>query len=73
LTLVTNGPRSSLFGQISAALEPKAIAGVQTNGALHRLREVIEQNRTVDEMPEMFCFGLLREFDIPELAALAGR
>jgi hypothetical protein len=31
---------------------------------------VIEQNRSVDQMPEMFCFGLLEAADVKQLAAL---
>jgi hypothetical protein len=31
---------------------------------------VIEKNRTVEQMPEWFCFGLLAEFDIRQIAAL---
>jgi len=34
------------------------------------LKEVLEQNRTVGQMPEVFCFGLLRDFDVLHLAAL---
>jgi hypothetical protein len=26
----------------------------------------------VTEVPELFCFGLLEQFDIPQLIALAG-
>ena len=35
------------------------------------LKEVIQQNMTVDQAAELFCFGLLEWFDIPQLAALA--
>ena len=35
------------------------------------LKEIIEKGVGVDKMPEMFCFGLLREFDMKELIALA--
>jgi hypothetical protein len=34
------------------------------------LREVITGNLTVMDRPEQFCFGLLREFDVPQLQAL---
>lgn len=61
------GPRSSLISLVAGKLEPKAINGVATEGALASLRQIIEQNRTYEEMPECFCFGLLKEFDIPQL------
>ena len=35
------------------------------------MKEIIEQNRAVNEAPELFCFGLLEQFDMAQLAALA--
>ena len=34
------------------------------------LKEVITQNLSADKTPELFCFGLLEEFDIPQIEAL---
>ena len=31
---------------------------------------MIERNWTVEQTPELFCFGLLEQFDIPTLKAL---
>jgi len=70
VTLVAWGPRSSTFALVAAALEPKAVAGVELHGALGSLREVLERNWAVDKQPEMFCFGLLEAFDMPQLTAL---
>ncbi len=69
--LAATGPRSSTFALVAAALDDKAIGQVELTGAFGSLKEVIELNRGVDQMPEMFCFGLLKEFDIKHLAALA--
>ena len=68
--VVSVGPRSSLFSLVAAALEPRAIAGLEQHGAMSSLREIITQDITVDKRPEQFCFGLLAEFDIPQLTAL---
>jgi hypothetical protein len=70
VTLVSCGPRSSLFSLVAAALEEKAVAGAELQGALGSLKEVIEKDWTVDKQPEMFCFGLLEAFDVPQLTAL---
>jgi hypothetical protein len=64
------GPRSSLFSLVAAALEPDAIAGLDAHNAMSSLKEVIGQDLSVDKFPELFCFGLLEEFDIPQLTAL---
>ncbi|MCX6901436.1 MAG: acetylxylan esterase [Verrucomicrobia bacterium] len=70
VTLTACGPRSSTFSLIAAALEEKAVSGVELRGALGSLKEVIEKDWTVDKTPEMFCFGLLEAFDVPQLTAL---
>ena len=70
VTLVACGPRSSTFSLITAALEEKAVAGTELQGAPGSLKEIIEKDWTMDKTPEMFCFGLLEAFDIPQLTAL---
>ena len=67
------GPRTSLGALIAAALDTKAIAGHSTEGAYRSLHQILEQNLGVDKAPELFCFGLLESFDIPQLEALATR
>jgi hypothetical protein len=64
------GPQSSLIAVVAAGLEDKAIGGLDLHGSLGSLKEIIEQNRVVNEMPAVFCFGLLEAFDIKQLAAL---
>ncbi len=71
--LEAHGPRTSLIALVAAAIEPDAIAGVRTHGAWASLRAVFDQNLSAQDMPEMFPFGLLAEFDIPEIAALGAR
>ena len=34
------------------------------------LREIISKDLTADQTPELFCFGLFEELDIPQIAAL---
>lgn len=68
--LVSVGPRSSVFATVAAALEEKAIAGLELRQPLNSLRELIEKNIGVNQQPELFCFGLLEQFDVPQLRAL---
>jgi dienelactone hydrolase len=70
VTLRSIGPRSSLFALVAAALEPQAIAGLETEGAMASLKEIIQKDLSADKAPELFCFGLLAEFDIPQMQAL---
>ncbi len=68
--LVALGPRSSTYALVAAALEPKAIGKLEVRSPLGSLKEAIEQNWSVNEKPELFCFGLLESFDIRQIAAL---
>ncbi len=70
LHVVTVGPRMSLIALVAAGLEEKAIGRLELHGAWGSLKEVLEQNRSVDQMPEMFCFGLLEALDVKQLTAL---
>jgi hypothetical protein len=71
VTVVAVGPRAGTFALVAVGLEEKAIGGLELHGAPGSLRDVIEQNRTVEQAPELFCFGLLEAFDVKRLVALA--
>lgn len=68
--LASIGPRTSLMALTAAALEPEAIAGLETHEAMTSLKEVIQSNKAVTDAPEYFCLGLLEQFDLPHLQAM---
>ncbi|HXB70537.1 MAG TPA: acetylxylan esterase [Candidatus Acidoferrales bacterium] len=70
VSLAAYGPRTSLIALVAAAMETDAISDVKLVRPLASLREVIERDMTVVEAPELFCFGLLEAFDIPQLSDL---
>jgi hypothetical protein len=71
VTLIAEGPRTSLIALVSTAMEADAIAGVELHKSLGSLKELIEKNQLANQTPEMFCFGLLEHFDVLQLAAMA--
>lgn len=71
VTVQAHGPRTCLMALCAAALTPEAVNAVTVQGALGSLKEIIEQNKGVDQAPDLFCFGLLEQFDIPQLVALS--
>jgi dienelactone hydrolase len=71
ITIFAAGPRSSTAALVASAIEPSAIQGAELTGSLKSLRQLIEEDKTVAEFPELFAFGLLAEFDIPQLLALS--
>jgi hypothetical protein len=72
VALDSTGPRSSVFALVAAALETKAIGAVKQTEPLGSLHEIISNNGSVDQKPELFCFGLLESFDVPQLRQLVG-
>lgn len=68
--IVAVGPRSSLIATVAAALETTAISELELRGSFGSLKEIIEQNLTAENAPELFCFGLLEHFDVAQLVAL---
>ena len=58
------------FSKVAAALEPKAVGKPMLDGSLESLKQVIDKNWTVEQAPELFCFGLLEAFDIKQIRAL---
>ena len=68
--LVAVGPRTSVAALVAAGLEPESIGDVQLHGCYKSLKQVIESKLGVNRAPELFCFGLLEQFDIPQLEAM---
>jgi len=68
--VVAVGPRSSLIATVAAGLDSEAIGALELHQSLGSLKEIIEQNLTAEHAPELFCFGLLERFDVPQLVTL---
>jgi dienelactone hydrolase len=64
------GPRSSTIALTAGALEAVMIASLELHNPLGSFKEIIDENRVVANTPELFCFGLLEQFDVKQLAAL---
>jgi hypothetical protein len=69
VSLVGIGPSMSAIALTAGALDPK-IASVEVHNTYGSLRELFDQGRTFPEAPELFTFGLLKEFDILGIAEL---
>jgi hypothetical protein len=62
-----------LVALISAAVEPDAIRGFDAAKSYKSLKDVLEQNVIYQQRPELFCLGLLEQFDVPQIEALTRR
>jgi hypothetical protein len=70
IKIIADGPRTSLIALVAAAMSADEIDGVETFGSLGSLKELVEQNKGMNEVPESLCFGLLQHYDIAQLSAL---
>jgi len=71
--LVAIGPRITLAALVAAAAGTDAVRPQQLvlHGSLGSLREIVDNNWSVDKYPELFCFGLFKHCDIDDLVELA--
>ena len=65
------GPRLSVAARL-AAVQSDAIEAVTLHDSMKSLKEVIRENKGANHLPEMMCFGLLEQFDLPQIEALRG-
>ena len=70
VNLVAVGPRSSVIALVAAAVEREAITAIELHASWPSLKEFINKNLELKDAPELGCFGLLQEFDIPQLEAM---
>jgi len=68
--LAAVGPVTSFASLCAAALEPKLLAYLYLNGLYDSLKRLIELPIEYDSAVPLFCFGLLKELDVPELLAM---
>lgn len=61
----------SVAGLAAAALAPGQIASIRTAALMDSLDRLIDWPLKYAEAAPLFCFGLLAEFDLPELIALS--
>lgn len=70
-SLATFGPRSSIIGLAALGVDG-SLERIELTQPLGSLKQVLEQDRTFDQSPELFCFGLLEAFDVRQLVEIVG-
>lgn len=69
--LRASGRAMPVVALLAAALAPRKFASLTTYGALDSLDRLIDLPVAYADNPELFCFGLLKDFDIPDLHELS--
>lgn len=70
VSVLAVGPRTSLMALVAAAVEPQPVSGLELKDSFASLKDILTRDLTVDKAPELFCFGLLESFDIPQMIGL---
>jgi hypothetical protein len=73
VSLEADGPRSQLQALVAAALEPGLFSRVTVRNGMRSLRYALDLPVTFYQAPELFCLDLYKEFDLDQIAALAGQ
>jgi len=69
--LEAHGPIVSFASLCATALNPGGVAHLQLEGLYDSLKRLIQLPVEYANAVPLFCFGLLREFDVPQLLAMA--
>ncbi len=64
------GWNSSVLALCACALYNDKVESVSIENYPESLKKLIEEHTDYEQRPALFCFGLLEQFDMPELAAL---
>lgn len=64
------GPVSGVVTLCAAALSKKQITNIYLKDSLASLKDLFDEPDLYDRMPSLFCFGLLKAFDMDDLIAL---
>lgn len=71
MDLYADGQTTQVVALCAAALAPGLFGEVSATNGLVSLRDLIERDLGYERASSLFCFGLLQQFDIPQLQQLA--
>jgi len=73
ISLQSQGWNSGIVALTTSGLSPGRIKKINAAEALLDLKVLINQHLDYEDYPALFCFGLLEEFNVPELMALSSQ
>ena len=73
ISLQSQGWNSGIVVLAASGLSPGRVKRINATEALVDLKVLINQHLDYENHPALFCFGLLEEFNVPELMALSSQ
>ena len=71
VSLQSQGWNSGIVALATSGLSPGRIKTINATDALIDLKVLVKHHLDYEDYPALFCFGLLEEFNVPELMALS--
>lgn len=72
VSLESSGYRMQLVSLVAGALQPRLFRNIAIHQGIHSLGELLEKSVSSDDVPDVFCLDLYRDFDLDALKAMAG-
>jgi hypothetical protein len=71
VSLESSGYRMQLVSLVAGALQPQLFRSIDIHKGIHSLAELLDKSVKSDEVPDVFCLDLYKEFDLDMLRAMA--
>lgn len=68
----STGKRNQVAALLAAALEPELFSEVVVHDGMRSLQFLLDSPVSFSDAPELFCLDLYKQFDVDQLAGLAG-
>lgn len=71
LSLESSGYRMQLVSLVAGALQPHLFRSIAIHQGIHSLRELLDKSVNSEDVPDVFCLDLYKDFDLDALKAMA--
>ncbi|HKT10532.1 MAG TPA: hypothetical protein VJW77_01775 [Terriglobia bacterium] len=71
VSLESEGYRMQLVSLVAGALQPRLFHSITIHKGIHSLADLLVKPIKSDEVPDVFCFNLYKDFDLDMLMAMA--
>jgi hypothetical protein len=71
VTLESEGYRMQLVSLVAGSLQPRLFRSITIHKGIHSLTELLVKSLMSNEVPDVFCLDLYKDFDLDMLKAMA--
>jgi dienelactone hydrolase len=71
VTIESSGPRMQVVSLVAGAMDPQIFKAISIHQGMHSLSYILDKPLRSNEVPDLFCLDLYKDFDLDMLKALA--